>query len=98
MAATSVHANPPPSCLNGLFFFILFHVVPYFAGFQVPIFLPLRQAGPGFTPSHQTDPISFWVQASFYILSKYKFFFDNVFQLPNRTPPPPLCRLAGPAG
>jgi hypothetical protein len=25
-------------------------------------------------------------------------FFYNVFQLPNRTPPPPLCELAGPAG
>ncbi len=63
MAPTSVRANPPPSCLNGLFFFILFHVVPYFAGFQLPIFPPLRQAGPGFIPSHQTDPISLWVQA-----------------------------------
>ncbi len=25
-------------------------------------------------------------------------FFYNVFQLPNRTPPPPLCELAGSAG
>jgi hypothetical protein len=26
------------------------------------------------------------------------FFYYNVFQLPSRTPPPPLCELARPAG
>ncbi len=58
MAAHYVSADPPQSHPNGLFFLVLLHDAPTLAGFQLPLFPPLRQAGPGFTPSFQTDPIS----------------------------------------
>jgi hypothetical protein len=58
LAAHSVRADPPPSRPIGLFFLILLHVVPAFAGHQLLIFSPFRPLGPALTPCSHTDPIS----------------------------------------
>jgi hypothetical protein len=50
VAAHSVPADPPPSHLNGRFFFFFLHVISALPGFNCPSFLSWV-GRPGFTPS-----------------------------------------------
>ncbi len=56
IAAHSVRADPLPSHPNGLFFLVLLHVVPTFAGHWLLIFSPFRRPGPTLTPSSHMTP------------------------------------------